>query len=180
MKTRLPGLLLFLGGLVYLLGVAQIATQPLAPVGLSRALLLPVLAIEVGVIVSTFGFITSTVSRRGGPWRRTDAALAAATVMSAFVPVFPVFPVYPFFLLFAATGVGIAASVRFLCAAGWPTPIVVASLVAFGLTWASNVADDRAWLLAPVGILVVLVGLWIVARPAPNPDPYNPASPPSL
>lgn len=177
MKTRLPGLLLILGGLVYLLGVAQIATQPPAPVGLSRALLQPILAIEVGVIVSTFGFITATVGRRGGPWRRTDAALAAAIVMSAFVPVFPV---YPFFLLFAATGVGIAASVRFLRAAGWPTPIVVASLVAFGLTWGSNVADDRAWLLAPVGIFVVLVGLWIVARPAPNPDPYSPASPPSL
>jgi hypothetical protein len=165
MFDRLPGLTAIAGGIAIIIAVALMALQPVV-VGddyrdttLSLIIWGPALvAIDVALIVA------GTWRRPAGPWARADSLLGVLAIVAGFIW----FTGWPGIIigLFTLIAVTIAAVVRYLMAVAAPAWVVAGSIIAGLMAYASNTEDSRVWLLAPIGLMAIVVGLGIALRPS--------------
>jgi len=166
MSDRLPGLAAIGGGLLFLVGVAMIGLAPLPSFDGYRetGLAMPVIFLSLPLI--DVALIAAAVRRRGGAWGRGDTWLAIIAVGSTAVSMTG----WPGLMIGFLTLIAVTATVvvRYLRDAGAPPWVVAGAVVATVLAIAANTEDDRAWLLAPIGLLAVVFGLISALRPRPS------------
>lgn len=171
MSDRLPGLAAIGGGLLFLAGVAMIGLAPLPSFDGYRETGLAIPAILLGLPLIDVALIAAAVRRRGGAWGRVDTWLAIFAVGSTAVSMTG----WPGLLFGFLTLIAVTATVfaRYLRNAGAPAWVVAGAVVATVLAGSANTEDDRAWLLAPIGLLAVVFGLisTLRQRPSPSVDP---------
>lgn len=168
MSDRLPGLAAIGGGLLFLAGVAMIGLAPMPSFDGYRetGLAMPVIFLSLPLI--DVALMAAAVRRRGGAWGRGDTWLAIIAVGSTAVSMTG----WPGLMIGFLTLIAVTATVvvRYLRNAGAPPWVVAGGVVATVLTIAANTEDDRAWLLAPIGLLAVVFGLISTLRPRPSPS----------
>lgn len=168
MSDRLPGLAAIGGGLLFLAGVAMIGLAPLPSFDGYRetGLAMPVIFLSLPLI--DVALMAAAVRRRGGAWGRGDTWLAIIAVGSTAVSMTG----WPGLMIGFLTLIAVTATVvvRYLRNAGAPPWVVAGGVVATVLTIAANTEDDRAWLLAPIGLLALVFGLISTLRPRPSPS----------
>jgi len=166
MSDRLPGVTAIGGGLLFLAGVAMVGLAPLPSFDGYRETGLALPAILLGLPLIDVALISAAVRRRGGAWGRVDTWLAIFAVGSTAVSLTG----WPGLMLGFLTLIAVTATVfaRYLRNAGAPPLIVAVAVAATILAVSANTEDDRIWLMAPIGLLAVVVGLLSALRPRPS------------
>lgn len=169
MSDRLLGFAAIGGGLLFLAGVAMVGLAPLPSIDGYRETGLALPAILVGLPLIDVALIAAAVRRRGGAWGRVDTWLAIFAIGSMAVSMtgWPGL-LFGFLTLIAVTATVFARHLRNAGAPAWAVAGAVVATVLAGFS--TNTEDDRAWLLAPIGLLAVVFGLMSALRPRSSPS----------